>query len=66
MIIKGWCDRKDMCVISKAREHIDVSTAMEMIEASKIGPVEGYIRRPGGTILKYNRYRDGRIVIKQI
>ena len=64
--IKGWTNRKDMCVISKAYEYIDVSTAMEMIEASKIGPVEGYIRRPGGTMFQYNRYSNGRITIKQL
>ena len=64
--IKGWTNRRDVCVISKAYENIDFSTAMEMIKASKIGPVEGYIRRPGGTMFQYNRYTNGRIIVKQI
>ena len=64
--IKGWRDRKDICVISKAYENIDASTALEMIESVKNGPVEGRIRLPGGRILHYNRYPNGRIILKQI
>ena len=64
--IKGWTNRKDMCVISKAYEHIDVSTAMEMIEAAKTGPSDGRIRMPGGRMFEYNRYANGRIIVKQI
>ena len=64
--IKGWCDRKDICIISKACERIDASTAMEMLESVKSGPDEGRIRLPGGTMLEYSRYANGRIIIKQI
>ena len=66
MIIKGWCDNKDMCIISKACEHIDVETVVEMINAAKDGPAEGRIRLPGGKMLQYNRYPNGRIVIEQL
>ena len=66
MIIKGWCDNKDMCVISKACEHIAAETAVSLIEAAKTGPAEGCIRLPGGKMLEYNRYSNGRIIIKQI
>ena len=66
IVIKGWRDRKDMCVISKAHEHITAETAMMLIEASRTGPAEGRIRMPGGMMMEYNRNRDGRIVIKQI
>ena len=64
--IKGWHDRKDMCVISKAYENIDASTALEMIEAAKTGAAEGRIRLPGGKMFGYNRYLNGRIIIKQL
>ena len=66
MIIKGWCGNKDMCFISKASENIAVETAMKLIEAAKTGPAEGCIRLPGGKMLEYNRYSNGRIIIKQI
>ena len=64
--IKGWRDNKDMCIISKACERIDVETAVSLIEAAKTGPSDGCIRMPGGTMLEYNRYSNGRIIIKQI
>lgn len=63
--IKGWTNRRDMCVISLACEHIAAETAVMLIEAAKDGPVEGRIRLPGGKMLEYNRYSNGRIVIKQ-
>ena len=66
MIIKGWTNRRDMCIISKGSERIDVETVVEMINAVKDGPNEGYIRRPGGTMFQYNRYTNGRIIVKQI
>ena len=66
MIIKGWIDRKDMCVISKAYENISVETAMSLIEAAKTGSVEGCIRLPGGKMLQYNRFPNGRIIIRQL
>ena len=65
-MIKGWTNRRDMCVISLACEHIAAETAVMLIEAAKDGPVEGYIRRPGGTMFQYNRYTNGRIIVKQI
>ena len=64
--IKGWTNRRDMCIIGKAYEHIDVSTAMGMLESVKNGPVEGRIRLPGGRMLKYNRYPNGRIILEQL
>ena len=66
IIIKGWRDNKDMCIVSKAHEHIAAETAVEMINAAKDGPAEGKIRLPGGKMLEYNRYSNGRIIIKQI
>lgn len=66
IMIKGWTNRRDMCVISLACEHIAAETAVMLIEAAKDGPVEGYIRRPGGTMFQYNRYTNGRIIVKQI
>ena len=66
IIIKGWVNRKDMCIVSKACERIDFSTAVEMLEAAKTGSTEGCIRMPGGRMLEYNRYSNGRIIIKQI
>ena len=66
IVIKGWRDRKDMCVISKACEHIAAETAVSLIEAAKTGPSDGCIRMPGGVMLEYNRYSNGRIIIKQI
>lgn len=66
MIIKGWTNRRDMCIISKACENIAAETAVMLIAAAKDGPVKGYIRMPGGTILKYDRYSSGRIIIEQI
>ena len=66
IIIKGWRDRKDMCVISKACENIAAETAVEMLESVKDGPAEGRIRMPGGRMFGYSRYPNGRIIIKQI
>lgn len=66
IIIKGWKNSKNMCITSKACEHITAETAMMLIEASRTGPAEGRIRMPGGMMMMYNRYRDGRIVIRQI
>lgn len=64
--IKGWTQRPDMCIISKAHENIAAETAVEMINAAKTGPAEGCIRLPGGKMLKYDRYSNGRIIIKQL
>ena len=64
--IKGWVNRKDMCVISKACERITAETAMEMLESAKTGPVEGRIRLPGGRMFQYNRYSNGRIILEQL
>jgi hypothetical protein len=64
--IKGWTQRPDMCIISKAHEHIAAETAIQMIEAAKTGPSDGHIRMPGGMMLEYSRYPNGRIIIKQI
>lgn len=66
IVVKGWADRKDMCIVSKAHEHIAAETAVSLIEAAKTGPAEGCIRLPGGTMLQYNRYVNGRIIIKQL
>lgn len=66
MIIKGWTNRRDVYVISKAYENIDFSTAVSLIESAKTGSAEGHIRLPGGKMLEYNRYSNGRIVIRQI
>ena len=66
MIIKGWTNRRDVYVISKAYECIDFSTVVEMLESVKTGHAEGNIRLPGGMMLKYNRYPNGRIVIRQL
>ena len=63
--IRGWVDHPNMCIVSKA-ENIDASTALAMINAAKNGPAEGKIRLPGGRILRYNRYANGRIIIKQL
>ena len=64
--IKGWRDNKDMCIISKACENIAAETAMMLIESVKSGPAEGSIRLPGGVMLEYNRYSNGRIILRQI
>lgn len=64
--IKGWHDRKDMCIVSKADENISFETAMMMLEASRTGPSVGRIRLPGGRMFEYNRYANGRIIIEQI
>lgn len=66
MIIKGWTNRRDVYVISKAYECIDFSAVVEMINAAKDGPAEGRIRLPGGKMLEYNRYSNGRIVLRQL
>ena len=66
IIIKGWCDRKDMCIISKAHEHITAETAMMLINAAKTGHAEGNIRMPGGRMFQYNRYSNGRIILEQL
>lgn len=65
IIVKGWVDHPDVCVVSKVHEHISFETAILLIGAAKDGPVKGYIRMPGGMILEYNRYANGRIVVKQ-
>ena len=57
--IKGWTNRRDMCVISKACERIDAETAVSLIEAAKTGSAEGRIRLPGGKMLEYSRYSNG-------
>ena len=64
--IKGWVDHPNMCIASKACENIAVETAVELINAAKSGSTEGKIRLPGGRILRYNRYPNGRIVIEQL
>ena len=64
IVIKGWVDHPDFSF--RACEHIAAETAVMLIEAAKDGPVEGYIRRPGGTMFQYNRYTNGRIIVKQI
>lgn len=66
IIIKGWVDHPNMCIVSKACENIAAETAVSLIEAAKTGPAEGCIRLPGGTMLQYNRYVNGRIIIKQL
>ena len=66
IVIKGWRDNKDMCIISKACENIAAETAVEMLEAAKTGSTEGKIRLPGGRIFNFNRYPNGRIVLTQI
>ena len=66
IIIKGWRDNKDMCIVSKAHEHIAAETAVSLIEAAKTGPAEGCIRLPGGKMLQYNRFPNGRIIIRQL
>ena len=55
-----------MCIISKAYEHIDVETAVQMLESAKTGSTEGRIRMPGGRIFQYNRYSNGRIILEQL
>jgi len=64
--IKGWTNRRDMCIVSKAYEHIAAETAVEMINAAKTGPAEGRIRMPGGRMFGYNRYPNGKIVVRQL
>lgn len=64
--IKGWTNRRDMCIISKACENIAAETAVSLIEAAKTGPSDGRIRMPGGKMLKYNRYPNGRIILEQL
>ena len=64
--IRGWVNRKDMSIVSKACENIAAETAVSLIEAAKTGHAEGDIRMPGGMMLKYNRYPNGRIVIRQL
>ena len=66
IVIKGWRDNKDMCIVSKAHEHIAAETAVQMLESAKTGDAEGNIRLPGGRIFQYNRYSNGRIVLTQI
>ena len=66
IVIKGWRDRKDMCVISKACERIDAETAVMLINAAKTGHAEGNIRMPGGRMFQYNRYSNGRIILEQL
>ena len=66
IIIKGWVDHKNLVIMSKACENIAVETAMKLIEAAKTGSTEGNIRLPGGRMLQYNRYSNGRIIIKQL
>ena len=63
--IKGWKNSKNMCIVSKAHEHINVETAVQMLEASRTGPSVGRIRLPGGRMFEYNRYANGRIIVKQ-
>ena len=64
--IKGWKNSKNMCIVSKAHEHINVETAVQMLEAAKTGSTEGKIRLPGGRIFNFNHYPNGRIVLTQI
>lgn len=64
--IKGWVDHKNLVIISKACENIAVETAMKLIEAAKTGHAEGNIRLPGGKMLQYNRFPNGRIIIRQL
>ena len=64
--IRGWVDHPNMCIVSKACERIAAETAVSLIEAAKTGHAEGDIRMPGGMMLKYNRYPNGRIVIRQL
>ena len=66
IVIKGWRDRKDMCIVSKAHEHIAAETAIQMLEAAKTGPSDGRIRMPGGKMFQYNRYSNGRIILEQL
>ena len=66
IVIKGWTNCKDMCIASKACEHITVETAVQMLESAKTGSTEGKIRLPGGRIFNFNRYPNGRIVLTQI
>ena len=66
IIIKGWKNSKNMCIISKACEHIDVETAVMLINAAKTGHAEGNIRMPGGRMFQYNRYSNGRIILEQL
>ena len=66
IVVKGWADRKDMCIVSKAHEHIAAETAIQMLEAAKTGPSDGRIRMPGGKMFQYNRYSNGRIILEQL
>jgi len=66
IVVKGWVDHPNMCIVSKACENIAAETAVQMLESAKTGDAEGNIRLPGGRILHYNRYVNGRIIIKQI
>jgi len=66
IVIRGWVDHPNMCIVSKACESIAAETAVQMLESAKTGDAEGNIRLPGGRILHYNRYVNGRIIIKQI
>ena len=66
IVIRGWVDHPNMCIVSKACENIAAETAVEMINAAKDGPAEGRIRLPGGKMLQYNRFPNGRIIIRQL
>ena len=64
--IKGWVNHKNLVIVSKACENIAAETAVSLIEAAKTGPAEGCIRLPGGKMLQYNRFPNGRIIIRQL
>ena len=66
IIVKGWVDNPNMCIMSKVGENISFETAVLLIGAAKDGPTEGHIRMPGGMMMVYNRCSNGRIIIKQL
>ena len=66
IVIKGWVDHPDFSFRCKCGDNLTPQQAVMLINAVKDGHAEGDIRMPGGMMLKYNRYPNGRIIIKQI
>jgi len=66
IVVKGWVDHPDFSFRCKCGDNLTPQQAVSMIEASKTGPAEGRIRLPGGKMLEYNRYSNGRIVLRQL
>ena len=66
IMIKGWVDHPDFSFRCKCGDNLTPQQAVMLIESVKTGSTEGNIRLPGGRILRYNRYPNGRIILEQL